>query len=392
MDTPSRRRAYSGPAFFSGGFRPFFLFGALYAALIGALWLPLYDGELSLPTRFSPLDWHTHEMLFGMLPAVIAGFLLTAIPNWTGRLPIQGMRLGVLFGAWIAGRIAVTFSAFLPVWGVALIDLLFLALLVAAAAREIIAGKNWRNLRVLGPLGVFLLANLTFHAEAARFGAADFGKRLGVAAVLTLIMLIGGRIIPSFTHNWLARQQPGRMPVPFGRLDAVAMAVAVAALLFWVAMPMNLLTAVLLLAAGLLHAMRLSRWAGERTFSDRLVLILHAAYAFVPVGFMLAGFAALSPQFSQSAGVHAWTVGAIGGMTLAVMSRATLGHSGRALQASLSLQLIYALIMIAALSRIAAALWPNAGFALLHVTAGAWFVAYLSFAIMIAPMVLVARR
>ncbi len=180
MDAPSRRRGYSGPAFLSGGFRPFFLFGAIYAALIGGLWLPLYDGEIALPTRFSPLDWHTHEMLFGMLPAVISGFLLTAIPNWTGRLPIQGTRLGILFAAWIAGRVAVMFSKFLPVWGVALIDLLFLMLLVAAAAREIIAGKNWRNLRVLAPLGVFLLANATFHAEAARFGTADFGKRLGV--------------------------------------------------------------------------------------------------------------------------------------------------------------------------------------------------------------------
>ena len=392
MDELPRRRAYAGPAFLSGGFRPFFLFGAVIAAVYGAAWLPVFDGELALPTRFSALDWHVHEMLFGALPAMIAGFLLTAIPNWTGRLPIQGTPLAALFATWIAGRLAVTFSLALPVWVVALVDLAFLVMLIAVAAREIVAGNNWRNLRVIAPLGVLLLANALFHYEAARWGAVDHGKRLGIAAVLTLIMLIGGRVIPSFTRNWLARQEPGRMPAPFDCLDGVAMAVAVGALLAWVLAPAHVVTGAALLTAGMLHVARLSRWAGERTFPDRLVLVLHVAYAFIPLGFILGGLSALSPKVAASAGIHAWTVGAFGTMTLAVMSRATLGHTGRQLRAAPSLQIIYAMIAVAALARVAAAFWPSASFALLHVTAGAWFVAYFSFAVMVWPMMWTARR
>ena len=154
---------------------------------------------------------------------MVTGFLLTAIPNWTGRLPIQGMPLLILVAVWLAGRVAVTFSAEIGWLPAAIVDVGFLALVVAAAAREIVAGKNWRNLRVVGLVTLLLAGNIAFHLEAHINGGAEYGARIGIAAVVLLLVVIGGRIIPSFTRNWLARENPGRLPAPFARcLRAIA--------------------------------------------------------------------------------------------------------------------------------------------------------------------------
>ena len=149
MASISRLRPYSGPGLFSHGFRPFFLFGALYAGLAISIWLPLFYGSFALGSGFTPLDWHVHEMLYGYLPAVVTGFRLTAIPNWTGRLPLQGRPLVFLLAVWVAGRLAVLVSAEIGWLAAAIIDSSFLFLVVAAAAREIMAGRNWANLKVL---------------------------------------------------------------------------------------------------------------------------------------------------------------------------------------------------------------------------------------------------
>jgi uncharacterized protein involved in response to NO len=220
MTSIPRLKTHQGAALFSYGFRPFFFFGACDAVLAIAVWLPLFEGEIALSTLLAPRDWHVHEMLFGYVPAIVTGFLLTAIPNWTGRLPLQGTPLVILVITWAAGRGAVAFSTKLGWLAAALIDVGFLALVVAAAAREIIAGKNWRNLKVLIPLTVLAVANAGYHFEAHAFGVAEFATRVGVTATLMLLMLIGGRIIPSFTRNWLARENPGRLPLPFGKFDA----------------------------------------------------------------------------------------------------------------------------------------------------------------------------
>jgi len=216
-----RRRDYAGPALFAYGFRPFFLAAGLWAALGILLWLPQYMGALALPMRFSPLDWHVHEMLYGYVAAAIAGFLMTAIPNWTGRLPVNGWSLAGLALLWIAGRAAVLTSNGIGGLTAALIDVAFLVILACVAAREIVAGKNWRNLRVLIVLGVLILGNVIFHIEVLFKGTADYSIRIGIAAVILLISLIGGRIVPSFTNNWLARNNPGRLPVPFSRFDTL---------------------------------------------------------------------------------------------------------------------------------------------------------------------------
>jgi uncharacterized protein involved in response to NO len=375
-----RLRDYTGPALLSYGFRPFFLFGSLYAGLAILAWLPIFFGELELPTAFAPRDWHIHEMLYGFLPAVVTGFLLTAIPNWTGRLPLQGRPLLVLVVAWALGRLAVTTSALIGWLPAALIDLSFLVLVAAAAAREILSGKNWRNLKVLVVVGLLLAGNTVFHAEAHLQGSADYGMRIGIAATILLVMLIGGRIVPSFTRNWLARENPGRMPAPFGRFDIAAMICAGISLAAWIAVPESAATGAALIASGILQAIRLARWAGGRTWRDRLVLILHVAYAFVPLGFVLVGLASLG-LLPSAAGVHAWTGGAIGTMTLAVMSRASLGHTGRALVATAAVQALYALVVLSALTRVCAAVHPEWSAGLLPLSGLAWTAAFLGFGI-----------
>ena len=391
MNPVPRLRDSRGPALLSYGFRPFFLFGAIYAGFAILAWLPMFNGELALSTAFGPIDWHVHEMLYGYLPAVVTGFLLTAIPNWTGRLPLQGMPLFVLVAVWLAGRVAVTFSAEFGWLSAAIVDVSFLILVIAATAREIVAGENWRNLRVVVMVTLLLAGNIAFHLEAHFNGSAEYGARIGIAAIVLLLAVIGGRIIPSFTRNWLARENPGRLPVPFARFDVAVIGLSAATLALWTAQPVGRITAAALAATGALHIVRLARWAGDRTWRDRLVLILHVGYAFVPLGFLLAGAAAVDIVVT-SAGVHAWTVGAAGTMTLAVMTRASLGHTGNALRASPMTQTIYAAVVLAALARICASLEPGWSDALLHVTAFAWCIAFFGFALSFGPMLVGRQR
>lgn len=393
MNPIPRLKAYSGPALLSYGFRPFFLAGTVYAGLGVLIWLPLFVGELTLPTAFSSLDWHIHEMLYGYLPAIITGFLLTAIPNWTGRLPLQGEPLAVLVAAWIAGRVAVCISSIIGPLAAGAIDVSFLVLVGAATAREVIAGRNWRNLPPIFILLIFLAGNVIFHIEDYETGHAEFGSRLGIAAAVALISLIGGRVVPSFTRNWLARENPGRLPVSFGPFDRMVLSVSVLALAFWVASPAWLGTAALMLLAAAAQVTRLARWAGDRTMRDRLVLILHIAYAFVPIGFASLAFAALFPKtLPISAGIHAWTVGAIGTMTLAIMTRASLGHTGQPLIAGPLTQSIYAAVVIAAILRIAATLLPGAMIPLLDAAGVAWIAAFWMFALGYGPLLSRTRR
>ncbi len=382
----SRRRDYAGPVFFSAGFRPFFLAAAVWAALSIALWIAIFAGAIVLPGRLGALDWHIHEMLYGYAAAAVAGFLLTAIPNWTGRLPVNGAPLAGLALLWLAGRVAMIAPVTAGTLTGAGIDLAFLVTLAGLAGREIVAGRNWRNLRVLAVVGILIAGNVVFHYEVISKGAADYGIRMAIASVLLLIVLIGGRIVPSFTNNWLAKNRPGRLPKPFSKFDAAAILVAFVAFVLWVGAPAFQATGVVLMAAGILHAIRLARWAGDRIFPDPLVLVLHVAYAFVPLGFVLNGAAVFSVAVPPSAGIHAWTAGAVGLMTLAVMTRASLGHSGRPLAASPATQAIYVLAAVAALTRIAASVFG--GMFLIHISALAWIAAFGGFAIVYGPLLI----
>jgi len=390
--TAAQMRAWQGPALLTYGFRPFFFGAAVWAALAMVLWVPMLSGHLSLPTAFDPVSWHAHEFLFGYLGAVVAGFLLTAVPNWTGRLPIVGWWLGMLAGLWLAGRVAVAVSSGLPPALVGMVDLAFPVVFAGVILREIVAGKNWKNLIVLAMLGVFIIGNALFHWEAARgdYAAQGYGLRVGLAAGIMMIAVIGGRVVPSFTRNWLVKRQNACLPVPpMQTFDKAALAALLVALALWVAMPLAALTGVALAFAGVLHLFRLGRWSGHRTFAEPLVTVLHAGYAFVPLGAIALSVEILAPgSFGMAGAQHLWMAGAAGLMTLAVMTRATLGHTGQTLTAGAGTVTIYAALILSVLARVAAGLWPEMS-GLLHMVAGlCWILAFGGFAVIYGALLL----
>ena len=344
------------------------------------LWVAFLAAGHNIPSRMVGADWHMHEMVFGYSSAVIAGFLLTAVPNWTGRLPVLGWPVVGLSAVWVAGRVAIFFSEWLPTFVAPIVDTAFLVVLAAVLAREIIAGKNWRNLKVLGVVVILALSNALFHIEALNGSAfGGYGIRLGVGTVVLLIILIGGRIIPSFTRNWLVRQGPGRLPTPINRFDVFSIGLAIVTLLMWAILPEFIGVQILAALAAVTHAARLARWAGWRTLSEPLVIILHVGYVFVPIGFLLLaiGDRTLIP--------HAWMVGVIGVMTIAMMTRVSLGHSGRAISSTRAITAIYVSVILAALLRITSEFMPDLSY-LLYASATAWIVGFAGFAIAYYPI------
>lgn len=387
-----RRREAASHPFFRGGFRPFFFSGPAWAVIALTLWLLALSGRITLPTAIDPLSWHRHEMLFGFVGAVIAGFLLTAVPNWTGRLPIAGWPLAGLLGLWLAARLALLFSAFLTIGPAAILDVGFFLTLSLLAAREILRSKN-RNLPVVGLILLFGLADLVdYLCMSGVLPSPDLGWEIAISVVLILISLIGGRIIPSFTRNWMAKQKITRgLPTQPGRFDVIVIGATALALLSWISGPAGWVIGGVLIAAALLQAVRLVRWRGFRAWSDPLVLILHIGYCWIPVGLALLGLS-IAGVVQRSAAIHAITAGAMTTMILAVMTRASLGHTGRDLKASAATVGVYGLVTAGALLRVAASLALidyNLGLDLAGV---AWGGALIMFLAVYAPVLWTPRR
>lgn len=385
------RPAAPSPALLDVGFRPFFLAGAVWAVAALAIWLAALSGLLSPGGGiYGALAWHAHEMVFGVAAGVVGGFLLTAVPSWTGQPKLVGSGLALLAGVWVLGRIVmlVPDSAGVPV--VAAVDLAFLAALAVRTGWQVRASRNWRNLPVVaGPL-VLLAGNALFHAEAAGLVAdgGDLGAELGLAGVVLLITMIGGRIIPAFTRNWLMNTgRGGPLPVEPNRFDAVMLLATAVAFVTWLGWSTAPATGVLAAAVAAGHAVRLARWRGWRTGAEPLVWVLHLGYLWVPVGFALMAAAALAPAAVPEAAVlHAFAVGAMGTMMLAMMTRATLGHTGRALVADRATTAVYLLVTAAAAMRVVAALVPALYAPAIPVSGAGWVLAFAVYLAAYAPM------
>lgn len=367
-----RKRMAESLPILRGGFRPFFLGSAAWAIGALAVWLAIFFGQASPPFRGDPLAWHRHEMLFGFVGAAIAGFALTAVPNWTGRLPIAGWPLAALFVFWAAGRLLAFLVGPQSVLLIG-IDGGFYLLLAALLGREIIQSGN-RNLPVVAIIALFGVANLG--DRIAMGGIADPGPldwRAGLALVILLIGVIGGRIIPSFTRNWLTtngiREALPTQPDTFDKLVPAATSIA---LILWLLLPFSPATGAVLLLTAAAHWLRLVRWQGWRCWSNPLLIVLHVGYVWLPIGLFLLALAQFA-IVAESSAIHALSAGAMTTMILAVMSRASLGHTGRPLVAGPIATAAFALVTLAAAARVIAALSSRDQTILLMLAGIGWF-------------------
>ena len=372
-------------AFLSCGFRPFFLGAAVWAVVAMGLWITMLAGGMVLPTGFDLLSWHAHEFIFGYTGAVIAGFLLTAVPNWTGRLPLAGWPLAGIFGLWLAGRGGVALSVFFDPLPVALLALSMPVALIFFLGREIFSGRNWRNLPVLA-----LLMLLTGAQGLVHLGWGEQGFRLAMAAIVMLIAVIGGRIVPSFTRNWLKKNGGEPFPVPFGGFDSLSLIVLGAVLGLWSLAPaLTTWAGWGLLVAGGLHLIRWVRWRGGAALSEPLVWVLHLGYLALPLGAVLmAGDLLWAGPVSLVAAQHLWMAGGIGVMTLAIMTRATLGHTGHPLAAGPGTAVLYLSVFASALLR----LWADVDPDFLMLSGLCWMVGFAGFVLCYGPKLVRPRR
>jgi uncharacterized protein involved in response to NO len=381
----------TGPVLFSYGFRPFFLASALFAIASIDLWVAYLSFGLPVASDYGTLYWHAHEMLFGFAPAVLAGFLLTAIPNWTGRLPIAGRPLAVLFGIWCAGRITMLMSGSIGILLATAVDSLFLPVMLLVCAREVVAGKKWKDLKVIAGLFVLSLANMLFHIEVIGDTSPDLAIRLGIGAYVLLVTIVAGRILPSFTRNWINQFGRTDFPVPYNSFDAATIIIGVVALALWACLPDSTATCGTAGVAAVLNMIRLLRWRGWTTWLEPILFVLHVTFLFVPVG-----FAAISLQapgwLPEVAVLHIFAIGTISMMMLAVMTRATRGHTGRKLKSSRMTNISYILLGCVALVRPFAELVPGLNTEILAVAAIGWTAAFGLFVVEHAPLLWSGRK
>ena len=373
-------------ALFALGFRPFFLAAGLYAVLLMALWLLVLQGRLDLGAS-SPLVWHGHEMLFGFTVAVIAGFLLTAAQNWTGIRTPSGPPLAMLFLLWLAGRLGFLVPG-LPAEGVALVDLAFLPALALVLAWPIVKAKQLHNT----PFPIMLLtltaANALVHLEAlGQAETASLGMHLATYVVVAMMVIMGGRVIPSFTDNKLhtraRRWKPIEILVPVATLGALIAALVA---------PYSLVTALLATVAAAVHAIRLAGWYTNKFWSVPLLWILHVGYAWIVLGFALLALSAAGVASAAVSALHAFTAGGIGVLTLGMMARVSLGHTGRLLESPPVMTLAFVAINLAALLRVALPpLFPGLYAQIMAASGLAWVAAFGLFVAVYAPMLLRPR-
>lgn len=371
---------------FNLGFRPFFLGGALAAALLLVSWLVIFSKGAAIHYYGSGILWHSHEMLFGFSLAIIAGFLLTAVRNWTNVQTLYGWPLAALFLLWVAARL-MPFVTSLPEHLIAFTDLAFAPMLAVSIAIPIIRSKNYRNL-VFAPLLLgFFIANLLVHLELLGMTEATAGKgiQLGLFLVIVIISIIGGRVIPFFTERGVEGVSCKR----YEKLEKAIIPLSIIWLLLSL-LPFTTALAVFSLVLGLANLVRCFGWFNRAILAVPLVWILQLGYLFVPLGLILFGLSQLE-LLSQSAAFHALAVGAIGNLTLGMMSRVSLGHSGRPLAVNRVIVFAFALMLFAAVLRTSIDLLPIPYMAVIHLSGALWVLAWLLFLVKYTAMLIKPR-
>ena len=386
MPAPSERNfllAIFDHPFWGRGFRPFFFFGTLYTIIGIILWGGFYAGHLPmLLSAFDPLLWHAHEMIYGFTMAIVAGFLLTAVANWTGGAPARQMHLAALCALWIAGRVVMAFDMGLPLWLVFAIESAFVPALAASLAIPLIRSWNKRNFVFLGLLGILFACDLWF-----LIGQTTIPLHVAIMMIVVMISLIGGRIIPAFTVAALRRRGEEAYQTDQRKMDVAALlslAGVVAALLL--SGPQGLPLAIAGVVAAVIHALRMRYYHTSRVFNDPMLWILHAGYAWVVVGLVMVALAGWG-SVPISTALHALTAGAIGSMILGMICRVTLGHTGRELKASPLTVIAFVLIQLAAVIRVFAPLaWPDHMVTWIAASACLWAISFALYLPVYAPM------
>ena len=338
-------------SFAAKGFRPFFFLAAVFAALIVPIWLLIVDGVVAPIAYAGAFGWHAHEMIFGYTVAVIAGFLLTAVGNWTGRETITGTPLLALASLWALGRVAMSITHVLPRGAPALIDLAFLPALGVILARPLVGARNRRNYVVLGVVAALFVANVIVHLDALGLVALGSGRRASLTAVdvaVFLILVIAGRVVPMFTRNTTGVTTIGSTMV----LERITVASGVALVIADVFLPESKPSAVVAAATGVVALARAARWGTLHTARHPLLWILHAGYAWIPIGLFLRALPFFGVPVWSSLATHALTAGAIAATTLGMMARVSLGHSGRPLVVGRAMTVSFIAVTLAAIARV----------------------------------------
>jgi uncharacterized protein involved in response to NO len=383
--------------FFSHAFRPFFLAAGIYAVLALAAWLTwiaihAVGAMPAFMTVAEPLHlWHAHEMIFGFGAAAAGGFLLTAIPNWTGAQHSKDIGLALMFGLWCAGRMVMWSTAILPPVLPLFIDMAFLPILGFAAARQLAVQPALRNVVFLSLILSLVTANFLYHLGRMEIieDGMSLGVRLGLGTLVVMIVVIGGRVIPGFTTNALRRQGviETRLPVRRAPVDIASLIFSVSTIILLLLDVGDYFTGLAALGAALANAIRLSGWRGLATLKQPIVWVLHLGYTWIVIGFSLLALALLFDVSSEVSALHAFGTGAAGTMILAIMTRASLGHTGRSLETSRPIVAAYVLVSVAATLRcFGPSATPDYYNEIMLAAGLAWIIAFVFYTIVFAPI------
>jgi len=374
---------------FALGFRAFFALAGLAALILIVFWNAIFNGTLTSEHYYPNNYWHAHEMLLGYAVAVIAGFLLTAVKNWTGKPTLTGDQLASLCLLWLYGRILPFYAGLLPDALIALVDFAFLPALAYQVSKPIIEAKQYRNLFFIGLIMLLALGNGLIHAEmlGLQENTATIGIQLVVATIIILILIIAGRVFPFFTERGI----PGTLIIRNPLLDSLSVASAVIVFALQIFGISGTLLALAAIVAVAVNVARLSGWYVQRVMYVPLLWVLYAGYGWIILGFMLTVLSAYSVVLPSLA-LHAFTLGGIGVLTLGMMARVSLGHTGRAMKASNAMAIAFVLINVAALFRVLLPIaMPHWYENLIYVSTLSWLAAFSLFVFVYVPILSSAR-